>query len=276
MGVLLGGLTSLLYGVGDFVGGEATRKAPAPAVVLAAAFVTIPLITMAGLLVGGDATAADWALGGAAGTCGAVGLVLLFAGLARGRAASVAPVAAAVGAAVPVVAGVLLGERPSAVAWTGVAIAIPAIVFCSWAPVSGSAKGGGVAYGLGAGSLFGSYTVIISRTADASNLLPLIPARGAFLVVMLALALGGVWKLSTLPTVPKGLVTAHGVLDVAGNITLLLALRSGSLVAVSIASSAYPAVTVGLARLVNGERLRQVQVLGVVLSLVALTLIALG
>src|SRR5690606_152390 len=134
------------------------------------------------LLVGGDAPAADWALGGAAGTCGAVGLVLLFAGLARGRAASVAPVAAAVGAAVPVVAGVLLGERPSAVAWTGVAIAIPAIVFCSWAPVSGSAKGGGVAYGLGAGSLFGSYTVIISRTADASNLLPLIPARGAFLV----------------------------------------------------------------------------------------------
>src|SRR5690606_41580999 len=117
LGVPDGGLTSLLSEVGDFVGGEATRKAPAPAVVLAAAFVLIPLITIAGLLVGGDATAADWALGGAAGTCGAIGLVLLFAGLARGRAASVAPVAAAGGAAVPVVAGVLLGERPSAVAW---------------------------------------------------------------------------------------------------------------------------------------------------------------
>src|SRR5690606_40565629 len=130
-------------------------------------------------------------------------------------------------------------------------------------------------YGLGAGSLFGSYTVIISRTADASNLLPLIPARGAFLVVMLALALGGVWKLSTLPTVPKGLVTAHGVLDVAGNITLLLALRSGSLVAVSIASSAYPVGSVGLARLVHRERLRQIQLLGLVLFPVALTPISL-
>src|SRR5690606_41645286 len=140
---------------------------------------------------------------------------LLFAGLARGRAASVAPVAAAVGAAVPVVAGVLLGERPSAVAWTGVAIAIPAIVFCSWAPVSGSAKGGGVAYGLGAGSLFGSYTVIISRTADASDLLPLIPARGALLGVMLALALGGEGQLSPPPPVPKAFRTAPAPLHAA-------------------------------------------------------------
>lgn len=276
MGVLLGGLTSLLYGVGDFIGGQASRRSPAPAVVLGAGFITLPLITVASLIVGGEATAPDWIAGGAAGFCGAVGLILLFAGLARGRAASVAPVAAAVGASVPVVAGVILGERPSALAWTGVVIAIPAIVFCSWAPDHGHLKGGGVAYGLGAGSLFGAYTVVISRTAEASGLLPLIPARAAFVVVMLILAAGGVWKLSAVKNVPRGLVAAHGVLDVAGNVTLLLALRLGSLVAVSIASSAYPAVTVALARLVNGEVLRRIQVAGVGLALTALILIALG
>lgn len=276
MGVLLGGLASLLYGVGDFVGGEATKRAPAAANVLGAGLIALPLVTVAALLLGGEASAADWIAGGLAGISGAVGLVLLFAGLARGRAAAVAPVAAAVGAALPVAAGVLLGERPSLVAWTGVAVAIPAIVLSSWAADTGSLRAGGVGYGALAGTLFGTYTVIISRTADSSNLLPLIPARAATVVTMLALAVGGAWKLASMRAIPKGLVVAHGLLDVTGNVALLLALRSGSLVLVSIAASAYPAVTVALARLINRESLRRRQVAGVFLALAALTLIAVG
>ena len=276
MGVLLGGLSSLLYGIGDFVGGEASKRAPAPANVLGAGLIALPLVTVASLLVGGEAAASDWWAGGIAGISGAIGLVMLFAGLARGRAAAVAPVAAAVGATVPVVAGVIFGERPSLVAWTGVVIAIPAIILCSWAAGVAMLRAGGMAQGAAAGTLFGTYTVIISRTAEASALMPLIPARAAMVVTMLVLALGGAWKLASIRTVPKGLVVAHGVLDIAGNVALLLALRSGSLVLVSIASSAYPAVTVALARLVNHEGLRRRQVVGVVLSLVALALIAVG
>lgn len=276
MGVILGGLTALLYGVGDFIGGEATKRAPAPANVLGAGLIALPLVAVAALLVGGEAAGADWAAGTVAGVAGALGLVLLFAGLARGRAAAVAPVAAAVGAALPVVAGVLLGERPSAIAWLGVAVALPAILLSSWASSAGSLRTGGLAYGAVAGSLFGAYTVIISRTGESSNLLPLIPARGATALTMLVLALGGTWKLASMKKIPKGLVAAHGLLDVSGNVALLIALRSGSLVLVSIAASAYPAVTVALARLVNGEHLSRRQVLGVLLTLVALALIAMG
>lgn len=276
MGVLLGGLTSLLYGVGDFVGGEATKRAPAAANVLGAGLVALPLITVAALLLGGDASVSDWVAGGLAGVSGSIGLVLLFAGLAGGRAAAVAPVAAAVGAAVPVVAGVLFGERPSLVAWVGVAIAIPAIILSSWAADLGSLRAGGLGYGAAAGALFGTYTVIISRTAESSALLPLIPARAATVITMLVLALGGAWKLASVRTIPIGLVAAHGVLDVSGNVALLMALRSGSLVLVSIAASAAPAVTVALARLVNRESLRRRQVAGVLLAFVALALIAMG
>ncbi len=276
MGVLLGGLTALLYGVGDFVGGEATKRAPAAANVLVAGLIALPLVAVAAAVVGGEASAGDWLAGAVAGVCGAVGLVILFVGLARGKAAAVAPAAAATGAALPVVVGVMLGERPSEVAWIGVAIAIPAIILCSWVAETRSIPGGGLAYGAGAGVLFGTYTVVISRTAESSALLPLIPARAATVVTMLALALGGAWKLASVATIHRGYVAAHGLLDVTGNVTLLVALRSGSLVLVSIAASAYPAVTVALARLVNGETLRRRQLLGVALTLVALGLIAVG
>lgn len=276
MGVLLGGITSLLYGVGDFVGGEATRRAPAAANVFGAGLLALPLISIAALALGGEARGADWVFGGLAGVSGAIGLVFLFAGLARGKVAAVAPAAAACGAALPVVVGVALGERPSPLAWTGVVVALPAIVLSSWVADRAGVPGGGLGYGVAAGSLFGTYTVVISRTAEASNLLPLIPARTATVVTMLALAAGGAWHLRSLGTIHRGLVAGHGVLDVTGNVTLLLALRSGSLALVSIAASMYPAVTVALARVINHEHLRKRQVVGVLLTLLALTLIAAG
>jgi drug/metabolite transporter (DMT)-like permease len=202
--------------------------------------------------------------------------VILFAGLARGKAAAVAPAAAACGGALPVAVGVILGERPSPLAWLGIVLAIPAILLCSWVADRSGLPGGGLGYGIAAGALFGTYTVLISRTAEASGLLPLIPARFATLVMMLVLAMGGIWRMSSLGGVPKGLVAAHGILDVSGNVFLILGLRSGSLALVSIAASVYPAVTVTMARIFNAEMLRKRQVLGVFLTLIALAFIARG
>ena len=276
MGVLLGGVSSLLYGVADFIGGEASRRVPAQAVVLGAGLVSFPLITIAGLLVGGDAVAADFALGVVAGSVGAFGLTLLFMGLSRGHAAAVAPASAVFGAILPVVVAVILGERPSALAWAGMGLAIPAFVLCSWVAEPGDVAFGGLGYGLLAGLGFGTYTIVISRTSEGSNLLPLIPARFAAMVVVLIIGLAGVWKLGTILEAPKRLVGANGVLDVAGSVTLLLGLRTGSLALVAVAASMFPAVTVMLARVLTHEHLRGRQILGLVLTLVALGAIASG
>jgi drug/metabolite transporter (DMT)-like permease len=135
---------------------------------------------------------------------------------------------------------------------------------------------GGLGYGLVAGLGFGGYTAIISQTSGSSNLLPLVPARLAMILVVLVIGLFGVWKLTDLGRAPRGMVAANGVLDVAANVTLLIALRSGSLALVGVAASMYPAVTVVLARLVNHEHLRGRQVLGLVLTLLALAAIAAG
>ena len=276
MGVILGGISSLFYGVADFLGGEASRRVPAPAVVFGAGLVSAPLIALTALLVGGDAAPSDLALGAVAGSLGALGLTLLFMGLAKGHAAAVAPASAVFGAILPVVVAVLSGERPSALAWMGVALACPAIVLCSWVADPGDVPLGGLGYGLIAGLGFGGYTAVISRTSESSNLLTLIPARLAMIAVVVMIALFGFWKLADLKRAPRRMVAANGVLDVAANVTLLLALRAGSLALVGVAASLYPAVTVILARLVNNEHLRGRQVLGLVLTLLALAAIAVG
>ena len=55
MEVVLGGISSLLYGFADFLGGEGAKRAPAAAIVLWAGVLSFPLILVVAYLVGGDA-----------------------------------------------------------------------------------------------------------------------------------------------------------------------------------------------------------------------------
>lgn len=276
MEVLLGSLTSILYGVADFLGGEAARKVSAATVVVWAGFFSFPLLLVVVLLLGGDARTSDYLIGFAAGASGAIGLVMLFAGLAKGRAAVVAPVAAALGAIIPFAVGVLSGDRPSILAWVGVVIAIPAIALSAWTDDDEGSWRVGLLYGSVAGVGFGGFAAIIGFTDPTSELLPLVPARGAVIVVVLALSGLGVWRLQPFSEAPRSIILANGVLDVSANITLLIALRAGSFALAAVAASFYPAVTVILARLVNREYLRKRQMVGIGFTLFALGLIAVG
>lgn len=276
MGVFLGGVSSLLYGVGDFLGGEGAKRVSAATVVLWAGLVSIPLITVFALLVGGDAAARDLWMGAIAGSAGAFGLVTLFAGLSKGQAAAVAPAAAVLSGIFPLAVAVVSGERLGALAWVGVAVAIPAIVLCSWVADPGEVPLGGLWYGLAAGLGFGAYTIFIDMTSDGSGLVPLIPARLATMMAVAVLGLAGVWTVSSFRRSPRWIIVGNGLLDVSGNVALLLALRAGTLARVSIAASFYPAVTVLMARVFNSEHLAPRQVVGVALTLVALGAIAAG
>jgi drug/metabolite transporter (DMT)-like permease len=274
--VLFGGISSLLYGVADFLGGEAAKRVSAATVVLWAGVVSFPMLVIAALVVGGEATPADFLIGAAAGLSGSLGLIMLFAGLSRARAAAVAPVAAAVGAIVPVIAAVLEGERPSELAWFGFAVAIPAVVLCAWAAAPGETWSGGVGYGLVAGVGFGGFTILIRITSEQSNLLPLIASRAATFLLPLLLAAFGAWQISGFRQVPKKLIAANALLDVSANVSLVVALRAGSLAIAAVAASFYPAITVVMARLVNAEHVRWQQALGLALTIVAMSAIALS
>jgi drug/metabolite transporter (DMT)-like permease len=274
--VVFGGISSLLYGAADFLGGEGARRAPAATIVFWAGAISFPSILVVAFLVGGEATISDYLLGALAGSSGAVGLVFLFAGLGRGRAASVAPVAAAVAAVVPVVVAVSEGEPPTVLAWLGVAVAVPAIALCAWVADTGEGERGGAGYGVVAGLGFGGFTALIRFTGAESNLLPLVTSRAATMLVVLGLSGLGVWRLTRFGSTPGRIVFGNAILDVSGNVALLLAVRAGSLALAAVAASFYPAVTVIMARVVNSEHLLRRQVLGLVLTLLAMTAIALG
>jgi uncharacterized membrane protein len=196
--------------------------------------------------------------------------------LGRGQAAAVAPASAISGGLFPVLVALLLGETLQLSTRVGIALAVPAIVLCSWVADRGDVALGGVWYGLVAGLGFGAYTVILDLISEDAGLFPLIPSRGATILVVGVLAVVGVWRVSGLRTIPHRIVFGNGLLDFSGNVTLLLALQAGNLAPVAVASSFYPAVTVLMARVVNGEHLRGRQVLGLILTLAALAAIAIG
>jgi uncharacterized membrane protein len=274
--VVLGGISSILYGLADFLGGEGARRAPAAAVVFWAGVISFPLILVVALVVGGEASFGDYLLGALAGASGGLGLVFLFAGLGRGQAAAVAPVAAALAAVVPVVVAVIDGERPTTLSWIGVGVAVPAIALCSWVAGPPRTTRGSLFYGAAAGLGFGGFTAIIRFTSPGSNLLPLVTSRASTMLIVLILAGLGVWKLVGIRSLPRAIVAGNALLDVAGNVVLLLALRAGSLALAAVAASFYPAVTVIMARMVNAEHLHRRQIFGLGLTLLAMTAIAIG
>lgn len=211
----------------------------------------------------------DLAVGASAGLFGLAGLVFLYSGLARGRAAVVAPLAAVVGAVVPVMVGAGAGAAPGPLGWAGVAVALPAIYLLS--TIEGvPRRAAGLGHGLAAGLFFGGYFVSLAQANDAAGMWPLVASRALSVVLLgvVALLVSRAWLARPQGRVGAA-VTGVGLLDLVGNIGYLLAAHLASLVVVAVVASLYPAVTVLMARLVYREHLSAAQVMGLLLAVVA-------
>jgi drug/metabolite transporter (DMT)-like permease len=204
--------------------------------------------------------------------------MLFYRALATGVMSVVAPVTAVTGAVVPVVAGLLLGERPGAAALVGIAIAIAAVALLAREapgererPTAGARQAFVLALGAGLG--FGGFFVLLDRTGDDAGLWPLVASRSVTFLVMVVIAL--VTRAALVPRRDAiGLSLGTGVLDMAANVLFLLANREGLLAVVAVITSLYPASTIALAQLVLGERLARHQVFGLALATLAVVLIA--
>ena len=128
MAIILGLIAALAYGLSDFVAGLLSRRVHYALVALAANFAATAL-SVAALLITAPAAPGVQALawGAASGIGSGFGTLMLFRGLALGRMGVVAPLSAVGTAVLPVLIGIGLGDRPSPVAWIGVALALPAI-----------------------------------------------------------------------------------------------------------------------------------------------------
>lgn len=287
LALVLGLAAGLTYGVADFTGGMASRRAPLLPVLLVSQLFGTALLLAAfpfmteGFMTEGGASGEALGWGAAAGLAGAGGVTLLYRGLARGRMSIVAPVTSVNAASLPVIYGLVTGERPGIVALIGVAISLTAIAFVSRAPDGTSAHRTKVTQdpalmdAFGAGTCFGLFFIFLSFSPADSSLWPLAGARIASLVVFCLAAV--VTRTSVrAPSDSLAVIATAGVLDVAANLLYLLASREGLLSLVAVLTSLYPAATVLLARFVLHERLVRIQLVGLGLAAGGVTLIALG
>lgn len=288
MGVLFGLLAAATYGAADFIGGRVSRRFDAFSVVLISQLIgAVPLVLAVPFLAQGSPTVPALGWGAAAGVCGGTGVLFLYRGLAVGRMSVVAPITGVVAAVVPVVVGLVIGERPSPLSLAGVVLALAAVILVSSAhppdeedvdlneELSGPARSSGLPYAFGGGLSFALFFVFLNAADRESAVWPLLGTRGAslLLVVVAVIALRKPMK------PPPGTIVAigwAGVLDVGANVFYLISTRFGLLSLVAVLTSMYPAITVLLARIFLNERMIRMQLVGLALAGVAIAMIVAG
>jgi drug/metabolite transporter (DMT)-like permease len=309
--IVLALASAITYGGSDFAAGLASRSADVIRVTLIASTAGLAVVLVALPLAAprppGTAALAWGAVAGLSGTVGALALYLGF----RHAAFSVAGPLSAVGAAgFSVLAGLLLGERPTALALTGIVLALPAIVGVSASAASAASPGqasepetstgqmpaaadpgvpirpapgvtalgrpaAGVAAGLIAGAGFALLFIGLNRAGSGSGLWPVVVAQVAEQVVICgAAAVTGNFRL---PGARSGWLAAiTGVTGAVGTILYFFATHDGFLAVTAVLTSLYPAITIVLARSLLGERLTTLRLAGLALAAACVALIAIG
>ena len=293
--VVLSLVTAASYGVSDFLGAVGARKLRVlPGTTVTYAFGLVTLLIMLPLL-GGAWSGETVVWGSVAGVAAIIGFLAFYAALAAGPMSLASPLIAVIGALVPVVVALVLGERLPVLAWIAIVLALGGAALIS---VTRAGAGGGiprktVVLSLLAGAGLGSSIAALDRAPQDSGV------TAAVVEIAVGLALLGVLLLGARVSgavrrrlaildeeqepdrVPSPLrarlaSAVGGVLLGVANGVLLLALQSGSLAVVSVLVGLYPVGTILLARIVYGEKLTPVQIGGVVLAIAASVLLALA
>jgi drug/metabolite transporter (DMT)-like permease len=298
---------AVLYGTADFLGGVASRRAR----VFTVLALTVPagaVVTLAAALLGGalahgvSGSAGDWTAVGwaaASGVFGTAGLMAFYAGFATAPISVVAPVAALVSAVLPVGVAIAGGERPPPTVIAGGLVCLVAIVLVSTQPadhvqrehgdgdrtdrgtggrsVAGRltasrrlfALGCGVAAGVG----FGLFFLFLKDAGRSGVLWPVAISRSAGAVVAFGIALATRAR----PWAARGgvvrIALVSGTVDAAANVCYVLATRAGLFGLAVVITSLYPGMTVLLARLLLGERMRWLQRTGLLLAAAGVLLV---
>ncbi|GAB6985070.1 EamA family transporter [Nocardioides pyridinolyticus] len=279
MSVLLSLLAAVSYGVSDFSGGLFSRRGGVWAVSLLGQLTGFTVVLTVALVTGGSPTGTDLAWALVAGVANGIGTAFLYRGLSAGRMGVVAPVSGVGAVLVPVVVGVVGGERPGPLVWVGVLLALPAIWLVSrepdQQPAAGTAGGSGLADGVLAGLGFGTLFAALAQIPEEAGFLPLAANQlmAAATIVGVALALRADW-------VPRNRYALggaiSGVLGTLATGSFLVATQHGYLTVAAVITSLYPAFTVLLAATVLREQVHRMQGYGMVLCAAAVVLVAAG
>lgn len=294
------GLTSaLIFGSADFIGGIASKRISPIRVTAIGAGSGLVALFIAEAFIGGRWSWEALLYGGLSGVTGAVAITLLYACLAIGPMSILSPLTALVSAFVPLMAGVIRGERLPAFGYVAIGIALVAVVLVGFVKEKGAVRPSlkALLMATASGAMIGVFLILIDMTPTDAGLVPLIANRAVNGVVMFAVVAvvalavrrradvatessnGGAAPIGMLSRGWKAgfwFAVAAGVVDATANSLLLIGLRLGDLSVMAVLTALYPAGTIILAAIVLRERIAPVQVIGLVLALIAAGMLALA
>ena len=313
LAVLLALASAAGYGASDFAAGLAARRASILMVTFIATVCSlVPTVVVLPWGTGHAPSAVALGWGVAAGLGGMSGALALYLGFRHAAFSVAGPISAVSAAGLAVIVGVLLGERPPALSLAGIAVALPAIVLVSLtaappgeapdpetpdpaapdpvahrvapdpaAPDPAAHRAWqGVAWGLAAGTGFALLFVGLNRAGSGAGIWPVFSGQAAESVVLACLVALTRGLRNVLTDVRSSdtavLAVLTGVTGGGATIAYFFATQHGFLAITAVLTSLYPAITIGLARVLVHERLSAARLAGLILAGASVTLIALG
>lgn len=275
--------SAIAWGTGDFLGGLKTKRFAVPLVLVGTSLGGVLFALVMALGSGQEIPPGrDLAIGAASGVVGLIALGAFYKALAIGTMSIVAPVSSS-GTAIPVIWGIAHGESLSALAYAGLVAVVIGVMIAS-REQDAAAEGQPVAINHRASIMlalvgavgFGTIYVMIAEASTVSEFWPIVALKGTSLVVISLVVLAAWSKIpGDRPTgrliLPLMLV---GILDVTANATYAFATTEGPIAIASVVASMFPITTVILAHLILGERIAQIQKVGVALALIGVVVLA--
>jgi drug/metabolite transporter (DMT)-like permease len=273
--ILLAMLSACAYGVADFLGGVATRRAHVLRVVAVSAPASLVVELALVLILGAKWSAGSIGWGALSGVGSAFAFVLLYYALAIGPMIVIAPITAVVSAVFPVAVGVIEGEHLSIPQISGIPVAVCAIVLVTAKRQSDALRIPlrAVAIACAAGAAIAVQLITLDAAPHNSGVAPLVVGRAVSSLLVITVALSVRHKVSA-ERVPVAVAAAAGCLDSLANLFFLLAARTGLLSISAVIVALYPAATVLLAWVVLKEHIGRNQWIGMSAAAAGVVLLA--
>jgi len=277
MAALFALISSAMWGASDFLAGNLTKSRAALAVAGAGQIVGLIFVGALTLALGAwvDVPIGSYLPYSVIGSfAGLLGLICFYQALATGSMSVVSPIAG-LSVLVPLGFGLWSGDRPSTFQYVGIGLAIVGVLLAAMPELSGDVGARPVLLAVVAALMFGIFLVCLAIGSESSVLMTMTAQRATSVVIVVTIAIlarsvGGLRR-SDAP-----LLAVIGVLDVSANLLFGLAATLGLLALVAVLGSLYPVVTVILAWIILGERLKTSQYVGVVLALAGVAAISAG
>lgn len=275
MGTALALISAALYGIVDFVGGRVARQINGVVLALYVQISGLVAMLLLAPALPGTISPGSILWGSLSGLGSGIAIMFLYTGMGKGKISLVVPLAAVVGAGIPVLVGLLvLGERPSAPALFGVALVLPSI----WLVAGGlygedGQRMAGFADSLLAGLGVAAQYAAIAQAPTDSGIWPLVANRAASIVIVFAYGrvAGATFVM------PRTYACSAIWLGAAASVSLALylgATRLSMLVISVVLASLYPVIPTLLAIWILRERVTGKQKAGLLSAAIAVGLIA--